>query len=269
MAKFLTTLETSARIEKIIKEAKIELTLITPYLKLTKIFLNRLKEADSRNIKIRLIYGKEELKPEEMDHLKELDNLQLYFCEDLHAKCYFNEELMVITSLNLHEYSQSHNREMGVSIKREVDGVLYSDAVKEIDSILKSSINKTIKKTVSLRGRITGYYEGKAYFEFATGQNQWIPESAICSQYEFPPDYEMQDFEIETWAIKYGFCINCSNEILLCYDRPLCKGCYYQLGMEEDYGGKEFKYCHRCGTNYSSFLGKPFCQECWQETRYS
>ncbi len=112
MAKFLTTLETSARIEKIIKEAKIELTLITPYLKLNKIFLDRLKEADNRNIKIRLIYGKEELNPEEMDHLKELDNLQLYFCENLHAKCYFNEELMVITSLNLHEYSQSHNREI-------------------------------------------------------------------------------------------------------------------------------------------------------------
>jgi len=35
MAKFLTTLETSAKIEKIIRQAKKELTLITPYLKLT------------------------------------------------------------------------------------------------------------------------------------------------------------------------------------------------------------------------------------------
>lgn len=215
MAKFLTTLETSARIEKIIKEAKIELTLITPYLKLTKIFLNRLKEADSRNIKIRLIYGKEELKPEEMDHLKELDNLQLYFCEDLHAKCYFNEELMVITSLNLHEYSQSHNREMGVSIKREVDGVLYSDAVKEIDSILKSSINKTIKKTVSLRGRITGYYEGKAYFEFATGQNQWIPESAICSQYIPPPNSPIRRQLRYTFFLQFQYIVLLEDFLLI------------------------------------------------------
>ena len=261
MAKFLTTLETSARIEKIIREAKNELTLITPYLKLNKIFLDRLKDADSRNIKITLIYRKEELNPEEMEHLKELCNLQLYFCENLHAKCYFNEDLMVITSLNLHQFSQSNNRKMGVLIKREEDKILYLDAIKETDSILKSSIKKMNTNTVNLRGKITSFYDGDARIEFSTGQWQYIPESAIISQYNL--DYVDQDLEIEEWAIKYGFCINCCDKIPYCSDRPLCKNCFFQFGKEEVYGGKEFKYCHRCGTDYASLWGKPFCQECW------
>jgi len=268
MAKFLTTFQTSARIEKIIREAKYELTLITPYLKLNKIFFDRLKEADSRNIKLKLIYGKEELNPEEMNHLKELDNLQLYFCENLHAKCYFNEELMVITSLNLHEFSQSNNREMGVLIKREVDGALYLDAVKEANSILNSSSKESFKNTIILSGKITAFTDNDLYIEFTTGQNNWIPKSAICSQYIPPPETLVQDFKIKEWAIRYGFCINCRNQILLCYSRPLCKACFYHFGKEEVYGGKDFKYCHRCGTDYASIWGKPFCQECWQETRH-
>ncbi|GAF81802.1 unnamed protein product, partial [marine sediment metagenome] len=131
MAKFLTTLETSAKIEKIIREAKEELTLITPYLKLTQIFFDRLKDADNRNVRTKLVYGKEELNPDDLERLKELKNLELNFCENLHAKCYFNENLMVITSLNLHEFSQTNNREMGVQIKLKEDTKLFNDAKNE------------------------------------------------------------------------------------------------------------------------------------------
>lgn len=89
----------------------------------------------------------------------------------------------------------------------------------------------------------------------------------ILSQYDL--NYVDQDLKIEEWAIKYGFCINCCDKILYCRDRPLCKNCFFQFGKEEVYGRKEFKYCHRCGTDYGSLWRKPFCQECWQETRDS
>lgn len=149
MAKFLTTLEVSARIEKIIRESIHEITLISPYLKLSKILFDRLKDTDKRNIKIRLIYGKKELSSEEFRLLSELVNLELYFYENLHAKCYFNEDLMVITSLNLHEFSQANNREMGILIKRKEDEKLYNDAVKEAKSILQNSSKVIIGRTSS------------------------------------------------------------------------------------------------------------------------
>ena len=139
MVKFLTTLAISAQIEKIIKKAKKQITLISPYIKLSKILFDRLKDTDKRNIKIRLIYGKKELNSEELKVLRELVNLELYFYENLHAKCYFNEDLMVITSLNLHEFSQANNREMGILIKHKEEEKLYNDVVKEVNSILQNS----------------------------------------------------------------------------------------------------------------------------------
>ena len=140
MVKFLTTTNTSAKIVKIIKQAKKELTLITPYIKLAQTFYDRLIEADKRNVNIRLVYGKKE-KQEDLEKIKKLKHLGLYFCENLHAKCYFNENLMVITSMNLLEFSQTNNREMGVQIKREdeEDKELFHNAIEEADLILEAS----------------------------------------------------------------------------------------------------------------------------------
>lgn len=52
---------------------------------------------------------------------------------------------MVITSLNLHKFSISNNREMGVLIKRETDKKLFKEAILEAESILKSTVNKKSK----------------------------------------------------------------------------------------------------------------------------
>lgn len=143
MVKFLTTTNTSAKIEKIIQHAEKEVTLITAYLKLTQTFYDRLIEADKRKVNIRLVYGKEEkLKREDLEKIKNLKHLELRFCENLHAKCYFNENLMVLTSMNLHQFSQSNNREMGVLIKREDknDEELFCNAKKEAELIINASI---------------------------------------------------------------------------------------------------------------------------------
>jgi len=65
MAEFLTTSGTSHHIENIIMEAKQKLLLVSPYLKLSKTLHERLKDASERGVKIKIIYGKDELKPNE------------------------------------------------------------------------------------------------------------------------------------------------------------------------------------------------------------
>ncbi|MBA7703912.1 hypothetical protein ES703_112709 [subsurface metagenome] len=155
---------------------------------------------------------------------------------------------------------------MGVLIKREKDEELYNDAVKETDSILRNSINKSNRNLTILRGKVTAVVEEDVvYIEFTSGQNQWIPISAIKSDYSIHIEY--QDFEIENWCLHYGFCINCSSQILYCPDRSICRDCFYKFDREEIYYHKEFQYCHKCGKNYPATWRKSLCQECWNMTR--
>ena len=47
-----------------------------------------------------------------------LEYVQSVFCKNLHAKCYLNESTCIISSLNLYEFSQVNNNEMGVLIEK-------------------------------------------------------------------------------------------------------------------------------------------------------
>lgn len=222
MAKFLTTLETSAKIEKIIRQAKKELTLITPYLKLTHIFYDRLIEADNRNVKIKLIYGKEELNSEDLERLKELKNLELYFCENLHAKCYFNENLMVISSMNLHEFSQTNNREMGVKIKFEEDPELFNDAKNEATSIIKASIKETSETKISDLEEHKEKYQGKGYCLRCRTEIEFNPQRPLCR-----PCYDIWNKFADPYY-QEKFCHKCGNESQTSYAHPLCRDCWQE-----------------------------------------
>jgi phosphatidylserine/phosphatidylglycerophosphate/cardiolipin synthase-like enzyme len=139
MAKFLTTSGVSHEVENIVKEAKKKLVLISPYIQINKMLLERLKIASAKGVQITFIYGKTELNLIEKKQLESIENLKLYFYPNLHAKCYFNEKLMVITSMNLYAFSEKNNREMGILINKVDDIEVFNDAVEEALSIVKSA----------------------------------------------------------------------------------------------------------------------------------
>jgi len=221
--KFLTTLETTAKVEKIIREAKKELILITPFIKLSNLFFQRLKDANYRGVRIKLVYGKKELDSEEYDNLDQLNNLELYFCESLHAKCYFNEEQMVITSLNLYDYSIKNNREMGVYIKKSENEKLFNDALSEADSIFQSSI---IERIIDEKNTDTE----EQVLDKGTG---------FCIRYHeilaFNPDIPLCDSCYKVW-VEFGdpdypenYCHACGVKAKTSYRKPLCWECYKNL----------------------------------------
>lgn len=139
MAKFLTTNGISYEIENIIKNSKKELYLVTPYLQISKNLYERLKDADKKRIRITIIYGKSELTIHDQELLENLENLEIFYFENLHAKCYFNESEMVITSMNMYEYSEKNNREMGIYISRARDFDLFKNAKDETLSIIDNA----------------------------------------------------------------------------------------------------------------------------------
>ncbi len=139
MAKFLNTSGTNFFLEELIKNAKERLILISPYLRLNDRIKELLEDKDRLKIDIRIVYGKSDLHPDEIKWLQKLDYVRLSFCKNLHAKCYLNESECIISSLNLYEFSQVNNNEMGILIRKYEDGDVFKEAYEEAQRIIRIS----------------------------------------------------------------------------------------------------------------------------------
>ncbi len=235
MAEFLTTRGTSHQIENIIMEAKGKLILLSPFLQLSKTLFERLKDASKKGVKIKIIYGKDELKPNEKNSLAELTNVELFFHENLHAKCYFNETKMVITSMNMYQFSENNNREMGILIDAKTETDLFQKAVNEAASIIEHSEIIPLHKS------------NRAYY------NQSNPKTSSnkVQNINKPP--------------KMGYCLRCETRISYNPMKPYCKDCFSSWSVYENPTYNE-SVCHCCGefTNPVSLL-KPQCSSCYKK----
>jgi phosphatidylserine/phosphatidylglycerophosphate/cardiolipin synthase-like enzyme len=139
MAKFLDTTGVSYHLQQLINKASEKLVLISPYLKINERIKQSLEDKNRLKIDIRVIYGKNELQPDENNWLKSMTSIRSSFCKDLHAKCYLNEKEVIITSMNLYEFSQVNNNEMGIYVEKESDPELYRDIYEEAQRLIRTS----------------------------------------------------------------------------------------------------------------------------------
>ena len=139
VAKFLNTSGTNFFLEELIKNAKERLILISPYLRLNDRIKELLEDKDRLKIDIRIVYGKSDLHPDEIKWMQKLDYVRLSFCKNLHAKCYLNEGECIISSLNLYEFSQVNNNEMGILVRKYEDNEVFKDAYEEAQRIIRIS----------------------------------------------------------------------------------------------------------------------------------
>ncbi len=139
MAKFLNTSAINYYLEEMIKDTRERLIIISPFLKFNDRIKELLTDKDRMKIDVRLVYGKSELAPNEINWLRSLEFVRTSFCHNLHAKCYVNEQAAIITSMNLYDFSQVNNNEMGVFIHREGDADLYRDTYEEAQRLIRVS----------------------------------------------------------------------------------------------------------------------------------
>ena len=246
MAEFQTTSGTDNCIEQIILKAEKKLVIVTPYLKLSKTFSERLMDASSKGVSIRLIYGKSALTDTQKELLTKVENLELYFFENLHAKCYFNEKSMVITSMNLYESSEKKNREMGISIDRVTDKDIYESAMNETDSIIKSAKKEELHSEKVISGGIIEIKQKNNLKSVSP------PKSALMIN----PSLN-------------AFCIRCNDPIKKNPERPFCSGCgnSWNTFVNWDY---EEKYCHTCGDKaHDISMRKPLCFDCFMAGKWT
>jgi hypothetical protein len=123
----------------LIKAAKERLIIISPFLKFNDRIRELLQDKDRMKIDVRIVYGKTELAPHEINWLRSLDYVRTSFCQNLHAKCYLNESAVIITSMNLYDFSQVNNNEMGVFIKRDEETELYRETYEEAQRLIRVS----------------------------------------------------------------------------------------------------------------------------------
>ena len=145
MPEVLSTTGISFKLEEIIKRADERLLLISPYLKINGRLKELLEEKNRAKIDIRVIYGKNDLQPEENKWLESMTSIKTSFCKSLHAKCYLNEYYALLTSMNLYEYSQVNNYEMGILVSKEQDAKLYAEVYEEAKRILRASDEVGVK----------------------------------------------------------------------------------------------------------------------------
>lgn len=153
MPQFLNTQGLREWIPRMINEAKREMVIIVPFIKTSENTYQALLEADKRGVETLIVYREESLKAEEKEKLKAISNLNLLHHPNVHAKCYMNESHLLITSMNMYEYSELNNREMGILIEKGIythtgDNAI-DDAIIEIQSIINSStLEKESRETI-------------------------------------------------------------------------------------------------------------------------
>lgn len=238
MAEFLETTGISAALTDLIKNSNEKLFLMSPYLQIADRLRLLIKERDSRKIDIRVVFRTDKLNAEEMSFLQELTSVQVLSCENLHAKCYLNENTAIITSMNLYQHSQQNNWEMGIKIEKNADPELYKKISDEVMLIIQSSqktpfsIKKIEKETSVIPKKIP------------TG-NKSSSAATINGN---------------------GFCIRCGTDLKLNLEHPLCFKCYKSW---EEYRNPQYreKICHVCGMESATTYEKPVCYNCYKKIK--
>ncbi|MFN2508372.1 MAG: phospholipase D family protein [Chthoniobacterales bacterium] len=148
MAEFLDTTAISYRIERLLKTAEQRIVLISPYLKLRPRVRELVEDAVRRGVAVHVVYGKKE-GCEGADQLRDVAGVQVTFCRNVHAKCYINEQMGIITSLNLYDFSEAKNQEMGILFDRGADSELFAQAEAEAERIIRISGGTTAEQPVA------------------------------------------------------------------------------------------------------------------------
>lgn len=235
MAKFLNTTGVSYHLEELIKGTKDRLILISPYLQFTDRIKEHLSNLNIQKRDIRIVYRENKLQLEENNWLESQIGIRTSLCKNLHAKCYINENEAIITSMNLYEFSQQNNNEMGIYITKAQDTELYNATLEEVQRLL--TISEEIRVSVK---KVTA---------------------------DTPPKTEKKIVETKSATTfsankKTGFCIRTGVEIPFNIEKPMSYEAYKSWNK---YGDKDYpeKYCHFSGeqSNGETSVAKPILKK--------
>jgi hypothetical protein len=136
-AEFLSSVGTSYQIDRLISEATNEIVFFAPSVKLHESVILRFQQADQRNVRITLLYGKERNQMRGQRWYKEFKNLRILYHDKLNTFFYRNEKEMILTSMGLSDLSGSLRSDMGLLISKLRDRKAYEDGIYEQELLIE------------------------------------------------------------------------------------------------------------------------------------
>lgn len=241
MATFLTTTGVSYHLEKLIKETKEKLVLISPYLQFSDKIKENIEYLSIQKRDIRIIFRENKLQLEENNWLGNQIGTRTSICKNLHAKCYLNESEAIITSMNLYMFSQQNNNEMGIHVTKTQDPELYTAIYEEANRLL--TISEEIRVTVKMVSTVTSSKD------------------------------EIKKVEIKPTNIKpaekpNGYCIRTGVAMPFNIEKPMS---YEAFKAWNKFGNTEYpeKYCHFSGEHSKGETSviRPILKQYWKKAK--
>ena len=253
--RFLKTYGIMSSVKDVITSAKESIMIVSPYLDVSEDCLGCLR---STPVKKNLLFGKNDMQKPQKEELKRVRNLCVHYINELHAKCYLNEEKAIVTSMNLLQSSEK-NIEIGIEIYKENNPSIYN----QIEAWIHSLIDKAD--------------------EAGKNDPDWQKTHCCVLKRGKAGKYDINWYQTRGYCLWCGedipWCLNISNE-----DVPLCDSC---KGIDEIERDRELfpnafikgPYCHRCRKNIDKakyFKVKdlikdlrinqdhPLCIDCWK-----
>lgn len=219
MPEFLTTRKTTAAVEDILTSPRGRIYLVSPYVKLSGWIAERIADTQRLGAEVTFICREKELSEDQRKQLEAFPNLDLRFIQHLHAKCYADDERIVVSSLNIHEFSEMHNREMGVLLRRGEDGEAFLNAINEIESLVAIA-EKAVRPKEKSKSWFGRKKESKGFCIRCSKSIRLSPEAPFCREcYGVWSEWSNEEYTEKV-------CHSCGKSAKSSMAKPLCLQCY-------------------------------------------
>ena len=250
MAIFLPKEELNSSLLALIREAKKELLIISPFIRVNNdkvasnpdykeannFLLALLEQKMNHKLEVKIVFRKngylgdfmKNISVQDLDLLMKFSNIRISYLPDLHSKVYVNEKHTIASSMNLLDYSITKSEEFGVLSKTKKGRKgSYERALFDYRNDILNRSELVYEKTPQ--------YERRAW-------------------YKFRPEYIESKVGIDTLSQKLnqtelsnsnsGFCIITGNRIPFNPNFPI--GDLSNVRFE-DYNSRKTFYCHLTG----------------------
>lgn len=213
--RFLTTQEISGEIERVMREARVFILLVSPYVEVAELYLQRLRDAADKGVRLSLVFRAGQERKLDRVALTAIRGLRLMSLDRLHAKCYLNENDAIVTSMNLYDNTQYRNREIGITVCRAAEGDMYQQVLAEATA-LENAASKDYQLVTSVAA--DGRDEGTCIR--CGSVVELDPEKPLCDRcYTEWARYRNPDY-VER------YCHFCGREAQTTIAKPLCRACF-------------------------------------------
>jgi phosphatidylserine/phosphatidylglycerophosphate/cardiolipin synthase-like enzyme len=218
---FVRDAQMMGRINKVIEDAKMRLTIIAPYIDPGDNMIRTLaKQAERMNVD--LVFRKDRLADYSRERwFKDLaeKSVGLFVVDRLHAKIYANEAQVMVGSANFQVSSWASSRECMLVISLDTD--IGRDVATYISEIMDSAeaVASSAGRKQSTKARATSKTQSGHCIRCGTSIPLDVSRPYCKADYEKWAQYENPDF-------KDKHCHSCGKATVATMSKPLCRDCF-------------------------------------------